>query len=397
MPRLSSVPRVGFVGAGQLARMTIQAAIPLAVPIHLLADRPDDGAAIVSPHVSLGSAKDADALARFAAEVDIVTFDHELVNADALAKLEAAGHAIRPTAATMAMVQDKLSQRRTLADGGFPIPTFRPIEREADLLDFGAEHGWPFIAKATKGGYDGRGVWVVASPDDAQALYREATERGTRLLAERMVRIEQEVAIQVARRPSGEAVAYPVVETVQVDGICRELIAPARITPELAREAERIALGLAERIGLIGLLAVELFVECDPATGEQHILVNELAARPHNSAHWTIEGCRTSQFEQHLRAVLDWPLGDTTPVAPCTVTVNVLGAANASGDPATRLPIALEDREIHAHLYGKTARPGRKLGHVTILGKDPETLLPRARRAAAILSGEADIDGAAAE
>lgn len=367
--------------------MTIEAAIPLGVAIVPLAERPDDGAALVSPSVLIGRPDDRDAMLALAEATDVITFDHELVDVAILRELEDRGHAVRPGSAVMALVQDKLLQRRTLAELGCPVPEYGPVNGVADVEQFGAAYGWPVIVKAVRGGYDGRGVWVVGDAAEAARLLDELGPEA-RLLVERRVALVREVAVQIARRPSGEMAVYPVVETVQVAGICRELRYPAQVTGATADQAIELAGRIAEAIGLVGLLAVELFVELD-ADGAERLTVNELAARPHNSAHWTIEGSVTSQFAQHLRAVLDWPLGATGAVAPAVASVNILGADGASGDPGLRLPQALTDRDARVHLYGKVARPGRKIGHVTLTGDDLDDLSVRAHRGAAILSGEA--------
>jgi len=380
------VARIGFVGAGQLARMAIEAAIPLGIPIVLLAERPDDGAALVSPSVLIGRPDDAAAMKQLAEATDVITFDHELVDVGILEDLEDRGHVVRPGSAIMALVQDKLTQRRTLGDLGCPIPDYAPVHEAADIRAFGEQHGWPVIVKAIRGGYDGRGVWVVDGPDGAERLIAELGP-DARLLVERRVAIGREVAVQVARRPSGEIAVYPLIETVQVDGICRELRYPAPVSPAVADEAVTLARRIAEAIELIGLLAVELFVERG-ADQTEHLIVNELAARPHNSAHWTIEGSVTSQFAQHLRAVLDLPLGSTAVISPAVASVNILGAVGSFGDPGLRLPEALADPGVRVHLYGKISRPGRKIGHVTLMGDDLDDLSVRAHRAASILSGE---------
>ena len=382
----SAVPRLGIVGAGQLARMMIEAAIPLGVPIVLLAQRPDDGAAKVATDVLIGAPNDPDALRRLAEASDVITFDHELVDVRVLEQLEAAGHAVRPSPAVLGLVQDKLRQRQTLAALGCPGPEFRAVANAGDLAAFGDAFGWPVIVKAARGGYDGRGVWVIDHAEAGRDLLARVGD--TPLLVERRVAIAREVAVQIARRPSGETAVYPVVETVQVDGICRELRYPAPVSEALQAEAAALAERIAGAVELTGLLAVELFVERS-ADGAERLLVNELAARPHNSAHWTIEGAVTSQFAQHLRAVLDWPLGDTQAVGAAVSCVNVLGAAVASGDPGTRLPRALADPDVRVHLYGKSARPGRKIGHVTVVGYDGDQVSRRANRAATVLSGAA--------
>ncbi len=374
-----SPPTVGIIGAGQLARMMLQAAIPLGVRVRLLAERADDSAALVAPDVTLGRADDPAALAAFVRSCDATTFDHELVDADALAALEATGHALRPGAGTVALAQDKRRQRQLLGNLGFPVPPHRPVDAPADLLKFGAAYGWPVVAKAGRGGYDGRGVWVLDGPEEAEDLLARVNPAAVELLVETWVPIERELAVLVARRPAGEVVAYPLVETIQIEGICHEILAPAEVEPRLAVEAEDLALSIATSIESTGVLAVELF---QTAEG---LVVNELAARPHNSGHWTIEGAATSQFEQHLRAVLDWPLGSTALQAPAVATVNVLG--RDAVDPLHHLPAALAVEGVHVHLYGKAARPGRKLGHVTALGQDRVEVRDRAVPAAGLLTG----------
>ncbi len=333
----------------------------------------------VSPLTSYGQPSSLPALEAFAHRCDIVTFDHELVDAALLRRLEADGHVLRPGARAMAIGQDKLFQRREAAALGLPVPPFA-VARDAEAVAaFAAAYGWPVVLKARRGGYDGRGVWMANTPAEAAAVLVGAAARGRFLLVEQWVRIEREVAVMVARRPSGDHVAYPVVETVQVGGMLKELIAPAPLPERLATAARSLAERLAAAIDLAGVMALELFVS------DGRLLVNELAVRPHNSAHHTIEGAVTSQFENHLRAVLDWPLGSTALRAPAVVTVNVVG--RDSGDLWARMPAALRVQEVHVHLYAKTARPGRKLGHVTALGATVDEAHARAQRAAQVLMG----------
>lgn len=375
-------PSVGIIGAGQLARMTIQAAIPLAIPIRLLAERPDDGAAIVAPNVMIGSPDDPEALSAFAASCDVVTFDHELVPRAQLDLLASLGARLYPSAETMALAQNKRLQRERFAAAGLPVPPFLPLGAVGDLRAFGRDYGWPLVLKAARGGYDGRGVWIAADEAGGIALAESLMARGVELLAEQFVPIERELAIIVARRPSGQTAVYPLVESIQVDGMCREILAPAEVSPALAGEAHQIAEAIANLSGAVGILAVELF-----ETGGR-LLINEIATRPHNSGHFTIEGCVTSQFEQHLRAILDWPLGGTELTGPAVVMTNVVGAADGS-DPACRRASALQVPGAHVHLYGKTARPGRKLGHVTAVGCSLDQTRAAANRAAALLMGGA--------
>lgn len=366
-----------MVGAGQLARMTQQAAIGLGIELRVLAAGPDDPAAAAGARAHAAPDDDLDALRAFAAGCDVLTFDHEGVPPEHLRALEAEGHRLRPDAAAKLAAQDKLHARERLAAAGLPVPDFAPVAGPADIERFAARHSWPVVLKARRGGYDGRGVAFAGDPDEAAAVLA----RGGEWLAERHVAIELELAALLARRPSGETVAWPVIHTIQVDGMCRELHAPAPVEPALAGSALELARAVADAVGASGVLAVELF-----ATAGGGLLVNELALRPHNSGHFTIEGSATSQFENHLRAVLDWPLGITTPRAPHVATVNVVGGE--AGDPLERLPEALAVPGAHVHLYGKAPRPERKLGHVTALADTAAAARATARRAAALLSGE---------
>lgn len=372
-----------MVGAGQLARMTQQAAIPLGIGFRLLADTRSDSAALVTPDVVIGDYRTLDDLAAFAAGCDVVTFDHEHVPIEHVEKLVASGARIFPGPQALPYVQDKMRMRERLGALGLPIPAWRSIETVADIDRFAQAHGWPVVAKAASGGYDGKGVWVLGSAAEAAELLDRG---GVRLYVEQRVTFGRELAALVARSASGRSVAWPVVETVQDDGICVEVLAPApALAPERAREATDLALRIADELDVVGLLAVEMF-EVDDG-----VLVNELAMRPHNSGHWTIEGSVTSQFEQHLRAVLDWPLGETRARAPSTVMVNLLGGGGggvAASDLASRIPDALADGDVRLHLYGKDVRPGRKIGHVTISGDDVADLRGRARRATDLLRGD---------
>jgi len=381
VPARLGQPRVGLVGAGQLARMAYQAAISLGLTLRVLAATVDDCAARISADVELGDPDSFERLSAFAAGCDVLTFDHELVDPQQLAALEADGHRLYPSAATVALAQNKRRQRATFGAAGLPVPPNQVVAAPDDLLSFGAAHGWPVVAKAARGGYDGRGVWMLEDAAAAEHLWQEASQRGVELLVEQWVPIERELAVLVARRPGGEQVVYPVVETVQAGGICREVVAPAPVSPDLAAEAQRIARAVADLSGVVGILAVELFL----ASGR--LLVNEIATRPHNSGHYSIEGCYTSQFENHLRAILDWPLGNPALIAPCVVMANVLGRSTDELHP--NLPAALAVDGVRIHLYDKAPRPGRKLGHVTALGADPDETRARAREAAKRLAGAA--------
>jgi 5-(carboxyamino)imidazole ribonucleotide synthase len=355
-----------MIGGGQLARMTHQAAIALGQTLRVLAASPDDPAAQVTPDVVLGAHTDIDALRRAAAGADALTFDHEHVPTDLLEKLVADGVNVAPPPQALIHAQDKLVMRRRLEELGVPVPRFAEVTTVGDVDEFAARIGGPIVVKTIRGGYDGRGVTLARDAAEAREAAGRYLEDGVAVLVEERVDMRRELAALVARSPFGQGAAWPVVETVQRDGICVEVIAPApKLNSELDGAAEALALQLADALGVVGVLAVELFETVDGG-----LLVNELAMRPHNSGHWTMDGARTSQFEQHLRAVLDYPLGDTRPIAPVTVMANVLGAPVA---PA----ITMDERLHHlfaripdarVHLYGKAERAGRKIGHVNLLG-----------------------------
>jgi 5-(carboxyamino)imidazole ribonucleotide synthase len=378
-----SLKRVGIVGAGQLARMTAQAAIALGIELRVLATSFHESAARVWPDVMIGSPDDPRAIEQLAAGCDVTTFDHELVDTDAIQRLEVAGQRFAPSGATMAIAQSKRLQRERFAELDLPVPAFdiaQGDEIAAKTRRFANRYGWPLMIKADRGGYDGRGVWVVQSEQDAAEIASELANRNIAAVLEAWVPIDCEVAIQIARSASGELRAYPLVETVQEDGMLRELLAPALVDSRLQSEAISIAETIASDSGLVGLLAVELFVS------DGKLLLNEIATRPHNSGHYTIEGAVTSQFEQHLRAILDMPLGSTALTGAFVATVNAVGATG--GSPLeSNLAEALAVEGAHVHIYGKEPRPGRKLGHVTVVSDDRQSALQRARMAATLLEG----------
>ncbi len=371
------LPVVGMVGGGQLSRMTHQAAIALGLSLRVLADATHDSAALVARGVELGSHTSLADLRAFAAGCEVVTFDHEHVPNDLVQALEADGSTVLPGSAALRHAQDKVVMRERLAALGVPVPAFTPVACARDVEGFARHVGWPLVLKAATGGYDGRGVWVVRDLAEAQ----DVLASGVRLLAEEHVELRRELAALVARSPEGQGSAWPVVETVQRDGICVEVVAPAPgLSEDDAVAAQELALRLADELGVVGVMAVELF---ETPAG---LLVNELAMRPHNSGHWTIEGARTSQFEQHLRAVLDWPLGATGLTAPWVVMANVLGG-DGEPDLDRRLHMLFgRDPGLKVHLYGKQVRPGRKIGHVTALGDDLDDVRRRAREGAASLA-----------
>ncbi|MEI2716689.1 MAG: 5-(carboxyamino)imidazole ribonucleotide synthase [Candidatus Nanopelagicales bacterium] len=374
-------PVVGMVGGGQLARMTQPAAIALGIGFTVLSARADDSAARAVRDVVVGDPDDPEALAAFGRGCDVVTFDHEQVPAPGLAALESSGTQVRPGSHSLTHAQDKIVMRQALTAAGAPCPAWLEWGPGTTMAHVTAEIGWPAVVKTSRGGYDGRGVWVAADETELAEVLAHPLQPGARWLIEQYVPFTAELSAQVARSPHGQAVAYPVVRTVQTDGICKEVVAPAPdIDDDTAVAAQELALRIAGELDVVGMLAVEMFFV------DGNVLVNELAMRPHNSGHWTIEGAVTSQFENHLRAVLDLPLGSPEPVAPFTVMVNVLGGDHPDMYRAY-LHCMARDPALHIHMYGKEVRPGRKIGHVTVSGDDPEDLLARARHAADYLTG----------
>lgn len=373
-----------MVGGGQLARMSAAPAAALGIDFRVLATSRDESAAQVVSDVALGAHDDEQAVLAFAQGCDVVTFDHEHVPPPILEQLEARGVQVRPGPHALINAQDKAVMRRTLEGVGVPLPRWRTVDSVSAAAAFADEVGFPLILKTSRGGYDGKGVWRVVDATELQAVMATPLPTGASWLAEEAVPFVQELSAQVARSPGGQSVAYPVVRTVQADGICSEVVAPAPgLDAERAVAAQRIALEIAGSLNVTGMLAVELF-----DTGDR-LLVNELAMRPHNSGHWSIEGAVTSQFENHLRAVLDLPLGSPTMRARNAVMVNILGGDVGDLYSAYRHVFA-RDPGLKVHLYGKSVRPGRKVGHVTAVGEDLDDLLARARHAADYFMGVID-------
>lgn len=372
-------PVVGMVGGGQLARMTHEAGIPLGIKFKLLSDTPQDSAAQVVSEVVIGDYRDLDTLRSFARGCDVLTFDHEHVPTEHLRALEADGIPIRPGPEALVHAQDKGVMRAKLDAIGAPCPRHRLVSDPDDVARFAAEgDGFPVILKTVRGGYDGKGVWFVRSSKEAAEPFRA----GVPVLAEEKVDFVRELAANIVRSPHGQAVAYPVVESIQVDGVCDTVIAPAPdLDPELAGQAQELALRIGQELDVVGHLAVELF-----ETADGRILVNELAMRPHNSGHWTQDGAITSQFANHVRAVLDLPLGDPRPRAKWTVMANVLGG-DYPDMYAAYLHCMARDPQLKIHMYGKDVKPGRKVGHVNTYGDDLADVRERAAHAAGYLRG----------
>lgn len=372
------VPIVGVIGGGQLARMMVPQALELGIEIRVLAEAEGSSARLAATQV--GDYRDLETVRDFARGVDVITFDHEHVPQEILQALLADGVAVHPGPHALEFAQDKLAMRRRLAELGAPMPEWAEVRSEAELDAFIAEHDGAAILKTPRGGYDGHGVRVVRAGSDGADWFGDFEA----LLVEELVDFRRELAQLVARRPSGEIVAWPLVETVQQNGVCKEVLAPA--PGASAREAEvtrQIAEQIASSLDVTGVLAVELF-----ETTDDRVLVNELAMRPHNSGHWTMDGARTSQFEQHLRAVLDLPLGDASARDRATAMINILGGPQHEAITDRFGAVMARHPEAKLHTYGKSARPGRKVGHVNVSGDDLDAVAYAARAAAAMFDDE---------
>ncbi|MGA9748184.1 MAG: 5-(carboxyamino)imidazole ribonucleotide synthase [Nocardioides sp.] len=380
-------PTVAIIGGGQLARMMAQAAVPLGVPLRLLAEGEGVSAAQVVADTLVGDYRDLDTLRRVSEGCAVVTFDHEHVPTDYLHALTADGHACRPGPAALVHAQDKAVMRARLTELGVPCPRHAVVVDSDEVVRFAdSVGGFPVVLKTTRGGYDGKGVWMVGATEECAAAFAAAAAAGVEILAEEKVDFRRELSALVARSPSGQVAAYAVVESVQRDGVCWEVVAPAPdLAAGLAVEAQQIAMTIAGELDVTGILAVELF-----ETRDGRVLVNELAMRPHNTGHWSMDGAVTGQFENHLRAVLDLPLGSPETRAPWTVMVNILGGDDTrlAADLYAGLPhVMARDPRLKVHLYGKEVLPGRKVGHVTAYGADLDEVRERALHAAAWLRG----------
>ncbi|MCF2588594.1 5-(carboxyamino)imidazole ribonucleotide synthase [Brevibacterium sp. UCMA 11752] len=370
-------PRVGVIGGGQLARMLAPAAEALGIRFSVLAETADAPATQVINEVSVGDYTDFATLKAFAETVDVVTFDHEHVPPEHLQALAEAGHAVRPGPQALIFAQDKILMRRRMDELGLPSPAWAEITSRTDVESFAQRVGFPFILKTPRGGYDGKGVRVIDTIDEAVTWLDEVGQ----LLAEEKVDFTRELAVMVGRSPMGQTAVWPVVETWQQNGVCKEAIAPA---PGLAagksREITEAILKVAGALDVTGVMAMELFETADG------FLINEFAMRPHNTGHWTQDGAVTSQFEQHLRAVLDLPLGSPAAREDVSVMVNILGADHEDLYHPY-LHVMAHDPAVKVHLYGKGVRPGRKVGHVNAYGQDADLVLARARHAADFIAG----------
>lgn len=364
-------PRVGVIGAGQLARMMVAPATALGVDLILFAASPNDSGAQITHHV-VGDYTDFEELKKFAELCDVVTFEHELVPLSVIRGLEAAGVRVYPPAHAFVYSQDKAQMREKL--NSYPSPRWKIVTTTSEVETY------PVIAKALTGGYDGRGVWKITSQEELLQLLTSHPK----VLIEELISFDSEIAVMVARSPHGQATTWSPTETVQENGICTLTISPApTISSELAERAQKLALDIAAEVGVVGVMAVEMFVKGD------QLFINELAMRPHNSGHWTIDGSRTSQFEQHLRAILDLPLGDPAMTTPFSVMGNILGGEK-SDMYRPYLHLMARNPELKFHQYKKEVRVGRKIGHVTAVGSNLLQLVSDVKHARDYMSGDID-------
>jgi 5-(carboxyamino)imidazole ribonucleotide synthase len=369
--------RLGIIGGGQLARMTAIAALPLGVEVVVLEKNPHSPAARLSPDCIVGNWSDRETLLKFAAQCEVITLENEFVDAAALEVLERAGHKVFPSARCIATVQDKFTQKSALRSAGLAVPQFCAVKAPEEVIAAGNVFGWPVVLKTRRNGYDGKGNFTLKTQNDVAAGWKALGGDENELMVEAWFPFVKELAVIVTRVCHDGAVVYPVVETVQRNHVCHLVKAPAPIPDDLAKRAAALARRAVEAVGGIGSFGVEMFLS---ATGE--LVINELAPRVHNSGHYTIEACDCSQFENHVRAVLGWPLGNPQLVASAAVMVNLLGTKKTSGHPRG-LEAALRETGVRVHLYGKASSgPGRKMGHITVLGKSVEEAQTIAERAA---------------
>ena len=373
-------PRIAIIGGGQLAKMTALAALELGCDVLVLETRNEGPAVNLASHLYVGDWNNPADLLKLAEHADVITLENEFVLADSLAELEKAGHLLFPSSKTVALIQDKFVQKETLKAAGLPVSAFRAIKTRDDIKEAAGEFGWPLVVKARHYAYDGKGNATINNESEIDAAWQKLDGDNRGLYVEAFCPFASELAIMITTGRSGEAVAYPLVESVQRDHICHIVRAPAPVATDIVEQATGIARQAVAAVAAVGSFGVEMFL-----TGEGKVIINELAPRVHNSGHYTIEACECSQFENHVRAVLGWPLGSTKMVKPAAVMVNLLAAGSGGGDPAG-IDRALAVPGAHVHIYGKAkSHPGRKMGHVTALG-DTLAEAERAAQAAANLT-----------
>ncbi len=372
--------RIGIVGGGQLAKMTALSALEFGCDIHILERNPEGPAMNLAGKTFIGDWDNPDDLLKLAEHADVITLENEFVDANSLSELEKAGHTLFPTAKSIGLVQDKYIQKQTLQEAGLPLSPFRSIESREEILEVAKEFNWPLVIKTRRNGYDGKGNATINNENELDAAWDKLDGNNRTLYAEAFCPFVSELAIIITTSRNGEVATYPLVESVQRDHICHIVRAPALVSDSITENAIDIAQRAVVAIGAIGSFGVEMFL-----TKDGEVIINELAPRVHNSGHYTIEACECSQFENHVRAVLGWPLGSTKMVKPAAVMVNLLGQGHGNGQPAG-FNEAMDMPGVHIHIYGKElCMPGRKMGHVTALGETIAEAEKAAQAAADVL------------
>jgi len=370
---------IGFLGAGQLARMSALQAFRYGIQIASFSDREEtEPLEFMTPNIFKGDFTDVESMIEFAKSCDVITLENEFIDSDILFELrEKTGTPIYPSPESFELIENKEIEKITFQSAGIPVTPSRIVSSPKEIEDFADEFGWPVMLKSSKGGYDGYGNRTVEKASESESAFDElGGNDGRDILAESFVDFTHELAVQVARTKEGHTAVYPCVETVQEDHICVAVKAPALINPVLSKEAQRLAKLAVEAIDGVGIFAFEFFL-----TTDGQILLNETAPRPHNSGHYTIEGCITSQFENHVRAVSGLPLGATDLNSESVVMINLLGTHKRKA----RVDFAEDAMKMsngHLHVYGKTgSKPGRKMAHYTLLGDDQNAVYDEAIRA----------------
>ena len=376
----TSIPaklKIGFLGAGQLARMSALEAFRFGIQVAVFSDRTEnEPVQFMTPFSTSGSFDSVDDMVEFAKECDVITLENEFISSEILHEVqEKSGTPIFPSPKSFALIENKLIEKQTFENAGIPVTPYKLVKSMNDLENFGNEHGWPYLLKSSKGGYDGYGNETVKDLQSAtKAFEKLGGNTGRAILAEAFVPFTKELAVQVARNETGVAV-YPCCETVQENHICVAVLSPAPIEEKFQQRAQELAVKAVEAIDGKGIYAFEFFL-----TEDGNILLNESAPRPHNSGHYTIEGCVTSQFENHVRSVLGLPLGSTKMNAPAVAMINLLGTHNRPAE-TDHIQKALETQNGHLHVYGKTqSKVGRKMAHYTLLGDDLDKTYQNAKK-----------------
>lgn len=365
------IQTIGFLGGGQLARMSALAAYRLGYKVAVYESITDSPAGMLTKLDFKGSINDDHKLKEFASACDIITLENEFIDPSRLELLQSFGKKVFPSPETISLIQDKLVQKQTVKSKGLPVPDFVAVPKDSSYDQLSPLLGAEFLLKSRKMGYDGYGNHFVKNSNDFGEGVAKLTTRHENIMAEQKIEFVKELAVMVAINSTGIAV-YPVVETIQENHICKLVIAPADISPDARRKAEMIAVEAVKSVNGKGIFGVEMFI-----TANEDIFINEIAPRPHNSGHYTIEGCITSQFENHIRAILNLPLGDTALVDNCSVMINTLGKNSGEGI-IMNYPEILIDPTVHLHFYGKSeSRKGRKMGHLTMNGKNVVDIISR--------------------